>query len=71
MEHPVRILRRERGLTLDEAARQLETSKGNLSRIETGAHGASGDLIRRIQVWSEGRITPNDMIGFTPAEAAG
>lgn len=69
MEHPIRALRRERDLTLEEAARQLETSKGNLSRIETGAHGASGDLMRRIQAWSDGRISPNDMIAFSPVSS--
>lgn len=70
MEHPVRKLRHERNLTLEEAALQLGTSKGNLSRIETGAHGAGPELIRRIQDWSGGKVTPNDMFAFDPGAQA-
>lgn len=64
MEHPIRSLRKERGLTLEQAAIALGISKGNLSRIETGAHGASDQLKRRISEWSAGRITPNDLIAY-------
>lgn len=64
--HPVRALREARGLTLQDAAQELGTSKGNLSRIETGIHGASDALKRRIAAWSAGKITANDMIGFVP-----
>lgn len=70
MEHPIRALRRERSLTLDEAARQLGISKGNLSRIETGAHGASDPLKRRIAEWSGGSITPSDLVAFVPETEA-
>ena len=73
MTHPIRLLRMERNLTLDEAAKQLGTSKGNLSRIETGIHGASDSLKRRVADWSNGEITPNDLVSFVrdpaPAEA--
>lgn len=55
---------------MEEAAGQLGISKGNLSRIETGVHGASDDLKRRIMLWSNERITPNDLIAFVPVEAA-
>jgi len=70
MEHPVRLLRRERGLTLERAAEQLGVSKGNLSRIEGGVHGASDDLKRRIAEWSDGQITPNDLVNFVPDKPA-
>jgi transcriptional regulator with XRE-family HTH domain len=70
MEHPVRALRRQRGLTLEQAAAEIKTSKGNLSRIETGAHGASDDLKRRIYEWSGGTITPNDLVNLHPAGEA-
>ena len=65
VEHPVRTLRRERNLTLEQASLQLGTSKGNLSRIETGAHGASDPLKRRIVEWSGGSITAADLIEFS------
>lgn len=71
MEHPLRAFRRVRGLTLEAAARDLNTTKGNLSRIETGVHGASDALKRRIAEWSEGQITPNDLVGFEASALAG
>lgn len=69
-DHPVRKLRLARGLTLEAAAEQLKTSKGNLSRIETGAHGCRDDLKRRIITWSAGEISAADLLNFQPDEAA-
>jgi transcriptional regulator with XRE-family HTH domain len=70
MLHPIRRLRHERKLTLDDAARELGISKGNLSRIETGIHGASDALKRRIVEWSDGRITASDLLDYRPNAAA-
>lgn len=70
MVHPVRLLRQKRKLTLEEVARELGTSKGNLSRIETGIQGASDALKRRIVEWSGGRITAGDLIEYRTRSAA-
>lgn len=69
-KHPVRAFREARQITLERAAEELGTSKGNLSRIETGIHGASDALKRRITEWSHGEITANDLVDFQPAREA-
>jgi transcriptional regulator with XRE-family HTH domain len=70
MVHPIRLLRQERKLTLEDAARELGVSKGNLSRIETGIHGASDTLKRRIVEWSGGKITASDLLDYQPTKAS-
>lgn len=70
MQHPVRKVRTERKLSLEQAAAQLKTSKGNLSRIETGVHGASDPLKLRIIEWSGGEISFGDLVGPVRAPEA-
>lgn len=48
MNHSLRQLREERGLTLEDLADQVGLSKGFLSQIETGARNASVQSIKRL-----------------------
>ena len=60
--HPVRKLRRRRGLTLAEVAEKIGISAPSLSRIETGVHGTSDQTKRRIIRWSRGDITAEQLV---------
>jgi len=61
-QHPVRILRLARGLTLLEVASQLGTTKATMSRIEN-FHQVPGDALKmRIFEWSDGMINANKLI---------
>lgn len=62
--HPIRRVREARKLTLDEAAAELHTSKGNLSRVENGEHGMGPALLDRVLKWAPGEITANDLYEF-------
>lgn len=44
--HAVRRLRLEQGLSQEELAHRCGTTAANISRIETGKHGASATLAR-------------------------
>jgi len=70
MEHPIRVLRLKRGLSVNQAAHQLAISAPSLSRIERGLHGISDPLKRRIIVWSNGKITASTLLNFRPERVA-
>jgi transcriptional regulator with XRE-family HTH domain len=44
METPLRKAREQRGLTLQEVAKEVDTDQGNLSRIERGEQTPSKEL---------------------------
>jgi transcriptional regulator with XRE-family HTH domain len=60
--------RKERGLTLDDAAAQLGySSKGHISGIETGALRASLRLAFKIEAWSNGVISAVSLVSADDA----
>ena len=60
--HPMRVLRRARGLTLLEVADQLGTTKATISRIENFIQVPGDALKMRIFEWSDGMINANKLI---------
>jgi DNA-binding XRE family transcriptional regulator len=70
MEHPLRAFRRKKGLSLDQAAEALDIAKSSMSRIENGKQVITSDLMRRILEWTDGAVTPNDLVQFRAPEAA-
>jgi len=64
-EHALRRYRRNKGISLEDLARQAGVTKGTLSRIETGKQEASPGLIRRLIALSAGRLSSDDFI-FAP-----
>lgn len=67
--HPLRKYRRERAMSLSDMAALVGVSIATLSRVESGQN-ASADLMRRIAEATGGAVTPNDMLGVRPSEAA-
>jgi transcriptional regulator with XRE-family HTH domain len=63
--HPLRQYRAKNGVTLEQLAGLVGTTKANLSRIENGVHLASMGLAGRLS-----RTTGVPLEKFLPAEAA-
>lgn len=68
--HPLRSYREQAGLSLDELAALVETSKASLSRIETRAQTPSLGLVERIVKASGGLLSANDFFGDEVREPA-
>jgi DNA-binding XRE family transcriptional regulator len=68
MNANLKHIRLSRGLLLKEAAKQIDTDPGNLSRIEQGKQCPSVPLARRIAALYE--ISLDQVFGPTPREAA-
>lgn len=66
MDHPLTAYRRRHDLTLDTLADLAGTTKGNLSRIERGVHGASVPLMQRLVRATAGEITIEDLAAAHP-----
>ncbi|WP_041344925.1 helix-turn-helix transcriptional regulator [Nitrobacter sp.] len=57
--HPLKAYRKAQGMTLEELASRVGTTKSWLSRIESGEPPGSS-LIGRLVAASDGQLTPND-----------
>jgi plasmid maintenance system antidote protein VapI len=51
-----------------KAAEALDITPAHLSRLRSGACGCSLPLAVRIEVWSEGKVRPADLLPETQAE---
>ncbi|MDC7860845.1 helix-turn-helix domain-containing protein [Pantoea ananatis] len=54
---PLRAVRLENGLTLNQVAVAVQLDVGNLSRIERGIQVASVDVAERLTTYFKGKIT--------------
>jgi len=74
MEHPLSAFRAKHSKSVEEAAEALKISRLTIWRIENRRQDCSADLMRRINEWTGGAVTPNDLLGITsvadPPEAA-
>lgn len=61
-KHPLAVYREEMKLGPSDAAARLAISRQSLFRIERGEQKPSIDLIRRIVVFTGGRVTANDLV---------
>jgi transcriptional regulator with XRE-family HTH domain len=60
--HPLRLYREKVGLSLDDLAGMVDTSKASLSRIETRQQVPSMGLVERIVKATAGVLTANDFM---------
>lgn len=60
-EHPLRVYRHQKGISLRALAKLARTSKTNLARIEMGVHRPSFDLTKRLHEATGGEVTYNDL----------
>jgi len=58
--------RRLRRQTRKQVADELQTTITTVYRLETGRHGASAEMLKRIGTWSNGAVTANDLVGARP-----
>ncbi len=58
--HPLRIWRKAKGLTLDQAAKSVGTSRQMWSDGERGRRRPGEDFMAELYRFTEGRIEPND-----------
>jgi len=65
-EHPLRTYRRKHGLSQDALAQCAETTKATISRIEAGNLDPTFDLMRRLFAATEGEVTADEMIAWSP-----
>lgn len=77
MLHPLQAYRDARGVTLDELAARVGTSKATLSRVENWKQDPSLDLIGKLKAATDGIVSaddflrrPEDVPTSEPAEAA-
>lgn len=68
MEHPLRLYRREHGLTLEQLASDVSVSSVSISRIETRQQRASYDLLRRLA--DRTGISVDELVRAATEEAA-
>jgi transcriptional regulator with XRE-family HTH domain len=61
-DHPLKLWREKRGLTLDELAERVGSSKATLSRIESGKQTPSLGLIGRLKEATNGEVTADDFL---------
>lgn len=70
----LRSWRKAKGLTLEDLADPLGCSKSQLARIEKGETETTRATMRKIFEFTEGAVTPNDLVGIgetvTAQEAA-
>lgn len=66
MDHPLKIFRLSRDLSLDAMAAKLGVSKTSVSRIENSKQDCSSDLLRKIAEVTEGVVLPNDIVLIAP-----
>jgi transcriptional regulator with XRE-family HTH domain len=66
--HPLRSYREKAGISLDELATRVGTSKASLSRIETRDQVPSLGLVKKIIGVSDGALSANDFVGDTERE---
>lgn len=59
-EHPIRVWRKYRGLTLQELATHVQISKSYLSQIESGTRPGSLNILKRIA--TELQLTLDDLV---------
>jgi transcriptional regulator with XRE-family HTH domain len=60
--HPLRAWRQAAGISQEELAGKVGTTKSVISRIETGARDASAELLRKIADVTGNQVTPNDVL---------
>lgn len=68
MEHPLRVLRAAKDISLEDLAEISGLSKASLSRIETGLQQPSFDMIKKLVAvsadLSDTPLTPDDFVNF-------
>jgi transcriptional regulator with XRE-family HTH domain len=57
--------RKRHGVTQDQMADAIETSRPHLSKVERGAAEPSPDLARRIEAFTRGEVTAASLLGLT------
>lgn len=62
MEPKIKLLARSKKTTLTQLAKDLNISRGHLSRIAHGHYPAGKNLAKAIEIWSEGQITHTELI---------
>lgn len=60
--HPLKVFREKRGLVMRQAAEALDISEATVSRIEGRVQRPNHDLMIRIHKWTNGIVTPNDLL---------
>lgn len=70
MEHPLKVYRHSRGLSLQRLAERVNTTKSTLSRVEAGLLQPSFGLLRRIVEATEGDVTADALVAFTRPTAS-
>lgn len=66
-EHPLRIYRRDHGITLSALAIAADTTAATVSRIEKGEFKPSFDLLRRLVHATGGRVSADEIVAHTEA----
>ena len=60
----LRTWRQSQSLTLEEVARQVGSSKGYISQIESGVRRPGADLAKRIESMTNGEVTAAELLGL-------
>jgi DNA-binding XRE family transcriptional regulator len=60
--HPLKKFREEKGLSPAAVAAAIGCNRSTIYRIENGQIEPSSEIMRRILVYTSGRVTPNDLI---------
>ena len=68
--NPLRTWRKDRKLTIEHVAQQLDISVGSLSRIERDGQWPDRDFFERMVVLTEGTVTSNDFFADAAKQPA-
>lgn len=60
--HPLAAYRKAKDIKPSIAAAELDISRQSLFRIEKGEQKPSVDLIKRIEAFTEGQVSANDLV---------
>lgn len=69
--HPLRRYRQERGIKINDLARETHVHKATISRIERGKQTPSVALVRRLISASGGTLSSEDFMGHSSVEGQG
>jgi transcriptional regulator with XRE-family HTH domain len=64
MESPLRRARKAKGWTLVQAAREIGTDVGNLSRLERGQQYPGRELAARVLTVFGGELSADELLGL-------